>query len=428
MKRILFVALLTGLVPSFIRAEAGGGLRFTKTAQASTFTFTTDVSKYDAFSMQVNYNSVRPATATISDGNYSSATLTVSNYVALDGRASTATITLQNGKNTSAIDGAIIRINGKRYTEGTDWHRLQSSTGTMISLKQAIDPHWEYNASVSSNVVTVQSVSTSTAYNAWTITTTTGVLQLSGATFGGGQDFGYLTLNGVTLTEGTDWNAATSSDTTATNIINAINNSAALDGITAVTQSSGVVRIALDVTGVYQYPLSVSNASYLAPNFPYLTGGAATDINVGTDVLTETSHGFGMGLPMVFLKTSGTAPTGLTHGTTYYAIPDTVNTFKLASSKANALAGTAIDITALAGGGSFTFGPLAFAAGPSSWDWQSSNDGVNYSDISGATTTYTADGVMNYDGTDFPYRYIRFNFIPPTTGGMTLNCYLYWSK
>lgn len=47
----------------------------------------------------------------------------------------------------------------------------------------------------------------------------------------------------------------------------------------------------------------------------------------------------------VTVSTGGTLPTGLAASTTYYMIYQTATTFKLASSLANALAGTAVDIT-----------------------------------------------------------------------------------
>jgi hypothetical protein len=46
----------------------------------------------------------------------------------------------------------------------------------------------------------------------------------------------------------------------------------------------------------------------------------------------------------------GTLPTGVSGSTTYWAIVVDVNTFKIATSRANALAGTAVDITAAGGG------------------------------------------------------------------------------
>ena len=70
-----------------------------------------------------------------------------------------------------------------------------------------------------------------------------------------------------------------------------------------------------------------------------------TAINVSTDAITVNSNdSLKTGTPVV-LTTSGTAPTGLTAGTTYYVIRLSATSISLASSLANAVAGTAIDIT-----------------------------------------------------------------------------------
>lgn len=62
-------------------------------------------------------------------------------------------------------------------------------------------------------------------------------------------------------------------------------------------------------------------------------------------VFTLNSHGMGTG-QAVYLTTTGALPTGLTANTVvYYVIWVTVNTFRLATSLANALAGTAITTT-----------------------------------------------------------------------------------
>lgn len=78
---------------------------------------------------------------------------------------------------------------------------------------------------------------------------------------------------------------------------------------------------------------------------------AAGDVNTGTDVITVSGgHGFNRsGFPFR-VSSSGSLPTGLTAGTTYYAIYVSSTTFKVASSEANALTGTAIDITAAGSG------------------------------------------------------------------------------
>lgn len=61
-------------------------------------------------------------------------------------------------------------------------------------------------------------------------------------------------------------------------------------------------------------------------------------------VVTWTSHGFTTAVPVVF-TTTGTLPTGITSGTTYWVVPAsiTTNTFQVATSLANALAGTAVN-------------------------------------------------------------------------------------
>jgi len=59
-------------------------------------------------------------------------------------------------------------------------------------------------------------------------------------------------------------------------------------------------------------------------------------------VVTWNSHGFYTGQKLQ-LTTTSALPTGLSASTTYYVIQDTANTFKLATSLANAAAGTAIN-------------------------------------------------------------------------------------
>lgn len=70
----------------------------------------------------------------------------------------------------------------------------------------------------------------------------------------------------------------------------------------------------------------------------------STDVNTTTDVITSTSHNFYSGLK-VQVSSNNTLPTGLSASTDYWVIVADANTFKLASSVANAAAGTQIDIT-----------------------------------------------------------------------------------
>jgi hypothetical protein len=70
-------------------------------------------------------------------------------------------------------------------------------------------------------------------------------------------------------------------------------------------------------------------------------------------VVTWTAHGLPAGAAVKF-ATSGTLPTGLVAGTTYYVTNDsnlTANTFAVSSSLANSVAGTAITTSGSAGTG-----------------------------------------------------------------------------
>lgn len=90
------------------------------------------------------------------------------------------------------------------------------------------------------------------------------------------------------------------------------------------------------------------------------TPAAATFTAVAaTDLCTAASHGFVTGL-LVRGTTTTTLPAGLALATDYFVIKVSANTFKLASSLVNALAGTAIDITS-AGTGVHTLTPTALA-------------------------------------------------------------------
>lgn len=73
---------------------------------------------------------------------------------------------------------------------------------------------------------------------------------------------------------------------------------------------------------------------------------AATITIASPAVVTVTAHGFSTdGLAPVFFTTTGALPTGITASTIYWTVPGTVtaNTFQIATSIANAVAGTSIN-------------------------------------------------------------------------------------
>lgn len=108
---------------------------------------------------------------------------------------------------------------------------------------------------------------------------------------------------------------------------------------------------------------------------------AAVDATANT--LTKTSHGFVTGLKGQ-MTTSSALPGGLATTTDYFVVKIDADTFKLASSLANAEAGTVIDITTQ-GTGTHTF--TATTSTGNVCKLQHSNDGTNYKDLGSYTAT-----------------------------------------
>ena len=71
----------------------------------------------------------------------------------------------------------------------------------------------------------------------------------------------------------------------------------------------------------------------------------SANINFTTDVITIAAHGYNTGHALVYDDGAGTAPTGLTDGDVVYVIWTSATEFQIATSYANALAGTNIDMS-----------------------------------------------------------------------------------
>ena len=91
------------------------------------------------------------------------------------------------------------------------------------------------------------------------------------------------------------------------------------------------------------------------------TFNGASSVTDGTDTITISAHPFLTGDQVTYGDNGGTAVTGLTNGGTFFVIKTAANTLKLATTKANALAGTAIDITSGSGAGHTLTGETATA-------------------------------------------------------------------
>ena len=159
-----------------------------------------------------------------------------------------------------------------------------------------------------------------------------------------------------------------------------------------------------------------------------VTGGANNEFTLSTEAnpnqITILAHSLSTGNKLA-LTTSSAAPGGIPVGT-YYAIKISANVIKLASSLANAIAGTALAITS-SGVGTQTLTAFAAAGGTVKLYW--SIDGVTYSEVpsgfGGATVTLTTstDYLYTVNGVQASY----FKLLYTLTGG-TLNSSIKWSS
>lgn len=101
------------------------------------------------------------------------------------------------------------------------------------------------------------------------------------------------------------------------------------------------------------YTLTPTDVNKINDTFsfmPEMQSFGISNVNTTTDVITlPDATKFTTGTAMIF-GTDGTLPTGLTAGTTYYAINVSSTTIKVATSALNASIGNAIDITATGSG------------------------------------------------------------------------------
>ena len=131
------------------------------------------------------------------------------------------------------------------------------------------------------------------------------------------------------------------------NIINA-------SAFSAAATTMPAVAMLIDVIGFYRVTsVTVTGDQATTNTLSSLTTFTA---NAGTDVCTHASINL-ENLTRMQFTTTGTLPAGLSLATNYYAIYQTDLTMEVASSYANAVAGTAIDITD-AGTGTHTINTL----------------------------------------------------------------------
>ncbi len=345
-----------------------------------------------------------------------------------------AALTVATSSMSAGSDNAVVTLGGRKLTQGTEWTVGNVSSNTAVSLKNAVNAMSGSPFIASTNTTTsvlVKCTATGTFCNATTASVNTSSLTLTGATFASGTDNSFVMINGITLTQGTDWTNQSTASGTARAISNAIQANSVLAALvsstwtTQATTNFGVVTATATHAGANSYGLYAFPPAYFTLPHPYFFGGTASGVITASSQINVTNHRLTRALPVLFTKTAGTPPGLLVVGTTYYAVPVDANNFKLSSTSTGAVAGTplvGLSTQTLTGGGSFTFTPLAITGTPS-FKWQASNDNTNWTDLSVSSVTvaspYTA-GSTSWDFGRTTYRYMRVNVVAPTTGGLSL--------
>lgn len=179
-------------------------------------------------------------------------------------------------------------------------------------------------------------------------------------------------------------------------------NKSAYDSTTFAYTSNGP---ALGLESIYGFSVQ---AQWVVTTATAAALASATDIAHATETFTKTAHGFYTGLK-VALTTDNALPTGLS-ATDYYVIRLTANTFQIATSQANALAGT-VKTFSDNGTGTQTFTPAAL--GTCTVKLQATNDDANDSRVTPVWTdlanpqTVTATGNYLWNVADSFYSFVR---------------------
>jgi hypothetical protein len=367
--------------------------------------------------------------------------------------ASVSGATFTGGLNPALL-GASFTLGGLQYKRGLHWSDTSGTcSGTANSIATFINSVSTTNAQpgqgignviatvASGCVINLVTATSGAANNGITLTSTgpNGKLTIGTPTFVGGQSNASITINGVTLTNGTSWPTPQSSSTTAnvaSAIVAAIQANSALNAIINVAATGSVVNSTSVANGVASNYTTVSSTpAALTFSNPTMTGGKNAAFALNSGVINIPSHGFTKALP-VLLTTGGGTIGPLVNATTYYAVIVDANDIGLSSTSAVAQTGNYLTITSTAAqttAHTLTLAPLAFSQGSAAAFWQVSNDGINWAtysttqaNVAVASQTFTVSGssTVVQDFGPIDYGWLRYNVTAPTQGGLTLSVIL----
>ena len=363
-----------------------------------------------------------PAPVTFQDGRQSTGSINIADYSVLNATSAVNALTVAS---TSGLLNASISMPGYNLRQGIEWATQSTATGTAASIAAAFVKFVPIlTVSRTDEVITLQAPIGS-AYNSTALTSNVpAALVVSSPTFLGGRNNAQFTINGVRLTQGTQWSKSSSNATAATSLASAINTAVGAVTATANTPGDGDIALISNANGsVFNYGLA-SSAAAMTVSGPAMVGGVTASFSVGSAVISILGHGLTLGAPVLY--TGDAAISDLTSGATYFAVPVTANSLKLAESKADALAGTAVVFTTVEPHLSANVATLAALpiTGTPGIKWQSSNDNASWADISVASVTMLSYATPARSAAwalgNVSYRYVRALVAGPTTGGIAL--------
>lgn len=172
----------------------------------------------------------------------------------------------------------------------------------------------------------------------------------------------------------------------------------------------------IDATGLQSVSFGVSMTNSTPAGLDFL----AAAVNTTDDTIDLDASALGTGVVGQF-TTSGGLPSGISALTNYYLIKVSDTQVKVASSLANALAGTAINITTQ-GTGTHTFTATAFNNQTQVSVYGSNQESSGYEFVQGAPVGFTTTANVNIEVPEVTYNFYKVG-VEIDSGTLTVNAY-----
>ena len=325
---------------------------------------------------------------------YSSMTaLNLYNALVQTGTKASGYLTLYS---TYSLTNSSFTFYGKQYVAGTDWQIGYSSWSATVARNLTLSSIWAdlapiyngiYLCTLNTSSITFTACNYGTAYNS---TISVYVTTMTASGISGGT---LPPLSGISFS------------------------SASVNGSSLIRATATVVGVG----GNYTFTSSSPTAMIVTG----MAGGVNSQVTYAPFYTVYSTQTYPAGLSVLFTNTGGTSPTNLTANTTYYVIPFNSTSYRLATTRDNAIAGVSIAIAnSTLDRGTFAITPTVASTSTISTFglvWQGSNDGLNWWNLSVASATIFSTSTwttQNWDIGKYDYEYIRA-YVTPTIN--TLN-------